>query len=157
MPGLWHALVAFRCALARHPSVVKGKELMLEAEQPKLGPVVLIPLATLVDTSPQNLFCRLFFGRAQGDGLTLQLVFFDGEEAFERWSSHDSLYGSRHLAQKWHEDRTSAERLESCLERSEIANQIDRMVRVTPRSRSCACITSTAVPVVECVPFTAYI
>ncbi|XP_071786019.1 glutaminyl-peptide cyclotransferase-like isoform X1 [Asterias amurensis] len=32
---------------------------------------------------------------------TLQLIFFDGEEAFERWSNFDSLYGSRHLAQKW--------------------------------------------------------
>lgn len=32
---------------------------------------------------------------------TLQFVFFDGEEAFEQWSSTDSLYGSRHLADKW--------------------------------------------------------
>ncbi|XP_075352187.1 glutaminyl-peptide cyclotransferase [Mycteria americana] len=32
--------------------------------------------------------------------LSLQLIFFDGEEAFVRWSSSDSLYGSQHLAQK---------------------------------------------------------
>jgi glutaminyl-peptide cyclotransferase len=32
---------------------------------------------------------------------TLQLIFFDGEEAFEQWSQTDSLYGSRHLAEKW--------------------------------------------------------
>ena len=32
---------------------------------------------------------------------TLQLVFFDGEEAFVQWSNEDSLYGSRHLAAKW--------------------------------------------------------
>ncbi|KAE8601936.1 hypothetical protein XENTR_v10013839 [Xenopus tropicalis] len=32
--------------------------------------------------------------------LSLQLIFFDGEEAFQRWSSYDSLYGSKHLAQK---------------------------------------------------------
>ncbi|XP_039385716.1 glutaminyl-peptide cyclotransferase isoform X5 [Mauremys reevesii] len=32
--------------------------------------------------------------------LSLQLIFFDGEEAFVRWSPTDSLYGSRHLAQK---------------------------------------------------------
>lgn len=31
---------------------------------------------------------------------TLWLVFFDGEEATERWSDSDSLYGSRHLVQK---------------------------------------------------------
>jgi len=33
--------------------------------------------------------------------LTLQLVFFDGEEAFNSWTSTDSLYGSRHLANLW--------------------------------------------------------
>ncbi|KAF9436316.1 hypothetical protein BGZ76_004277 [Entomortierella beljakovae] len=32
---------------------------------------------------------------------TLQLVFFDGEEAFGDWSHTDSLYGSRHLADVW--------------------------------------------------------
>uniref|UniRef100_UPI00398F894A glutaminyl-peptide cyclotransferase isoform X1 n=2 Tax=Pristiophorus japonicus TaxID=55135 RepID=UPI00398F894A len=32
--------------------------------------------------------------------LTLQLIFFDGEEAFQYWSENDSLYGSRHLAHK---------------------------------------------------------
>jgi len=30
--------------------------------------------------------------------VTLQLVFFDGEEAFVRWTKKDSLYGSRRLA-----------------------------------------------------------
>ncbi|XP_048392863.1 glutaminyl-peptide cyclotransferase-like [Stegostoma tigrinum] len=32
--------------------------------------------------------------------LTLQLIFFDGQEAIESWSEIDSLYGSRHLANK---------------------------------------------------------
>lgn len=31
--------------------------------------------------------------------VTLQLVFFDGEESFEEWTESDSLYGSRHLAE----------------------------------------------------------
>jgi Zn-dependent M28 family amino/carboxypeptidase len=32
----------------------------------------------------------------------LYLVWFDGEEAFNReWAGTDNLYGSRHLAQKW--------------------------------------------------------
>lgn len=34
---------------------------------------------------------------------TLQIVFFDGEEAFHQWSATDSVYGSRHLAQVWDE------------------------------------------------------
>ncbi|KAI9484409.1 hypothetical protein BDB00DRAFT_774987 [Zychaea mexicana] len=33
---------------------------------------------------------------------TLQLVFFDGEEAFVRWTEEDSIYGAKHLAEKWH-------------------------------------------------------
>uniref|UniRef100_A0A1B0EU82 Glutaminyl-peptide cyclotransferase n=1 Tax=Glossina morsitans morsitans TaxID=37546 RepID=A0A1B0EU82_GLOMM len=33
--------------------------------------------------------------------LSLMLIFFDGEEAFEEWLPEDSLYGSRHLARKW--------------------------------------------------------
>ncbi|KIP10852.1 hypothetical protein PHLGIDRAFT_183783 [Phlebiopsis gigantea 11061_1 CR5-6] len=32
---------------------------------------------------------------------TLQLVFFDGEEAFKDWTATDSIYGARHLAEKW--------------------------------------------------------
>lgn len=32
---------------------------------------------------------------------TLQLVFFDGEEAFKDWTDADSIYGARHLAQTW--------------------------------------------------------
>jgi Zn-dependent M28 family amino/carboxypeptidase len=34
------------------------------------------------------------------------LVFFDGEEAFGEWSDTDSLYGSRHLAERWRADGT---------------------------------------------------
>lgn len=34
------------------------------------------------------------------------LVFFDGEEALHEWSDTDSLYGSRHLAEKWTQDGT---------------------------------------------------
>ncbi|KAK4313004.1 hypothetical protein Pmani_015615 [Petrolisthes manimaculis] len=34
--------------------------------------------------------------------LTLQFIFFDGEEAFRRWSNTDSLYGSRNLAARLH-------------------------------------------------------
>lgn len=33
--------------------------------------------------------------------VTLQMVFFDGEEAFVKWTQTDSLYGARHLAKKW--------------------------------------------------------
>ena len=29
------------------------------------------------------------------------LVWFDGEEAVAQWTETDSLYGSRHLAERW--------------------------------------------------------
>jgi len=34
------------------------------------------------------------------------LAFLDGEEAFGEWSDSDSLYGSRHLADRWRQDGT---------------------------------------------------
>jgi glutaminyl-peptide cyclotransferase len=40
------------------------------------------------------------------DGYSVWLVFFDGEEAFQTWSTSDSTYGSRHLAAKWGRDGT---------------------------------------------------
>ncbi len=40
------------------------------------------------------------------EGYSVWLVFFDGEEAIEKWSASDSTYGSRHLAAKWGGDGT---------------------------------------------------
>lgn len=40
----------------------------------------------------------------QNPSVTLQMVFFDGEEAFVDWTETDSLYGSRHLAAKWEKE-----------------------------------------------------
>ncbi|MHB1699996.1 MAG: M28 family peptidase [Acidobacteriaceae bacterium] len=40
------------------------------------------------------------------DGYSVWLVFDDGEEAIQQWSSSDSLYGTRHLAAKWQNDGT---------------------------------------------------
>lgn len=37
----------------------------------------------------------------QNHEVSLQLIFFDGEEAFHKWGPTDSLYGSRHLCEKW--------------------------------------------------------
>jgi glutaminyl-peptide cyclotransferase len=39
-------------------------------------------------------------------GPAVWLVFFDGEEAFKKWTDTDSTYGSRHLASKWQQDGT---------------------------------------------------
>lgn len=39
-------------------------------------------------------------------GYSVWLAFLDGEEAIQRWTDTDSVYGSRHLAEKWQADGT---------------------------------------------------
>jgi glutaminyl-peptide cyclotransferase len=41
------------------------------------------------------------------DGYSIWLLWTDGEEAFVKWTATDSLYGTRHLAQKWQQDGTA--------------------------------------------------
>ena len=41
------------------------------------------------------------------DGYSVWLVWTDGEEAFVSWTDTDSLYGTRHLAEKWQQDGTA--------------------------------------------------
>ena len=48
------------------------------------------------------------FRGKQLDGYTVWLLWTDGEEAFQQWSATDSLYGTRHLAEKWKQDGTAA-------------------------------------------------
>jgi Zn-dependent M28 family amino/carboxypeptidase len=40
------------------------------------------------------------------EGYSVWLLFDDGEEAIQQWSTRDSLYGTRHLAAKWSQDGT---------------------------------------------------
>eukprot|EP01090_Pellita_catalonica_P000920 TRINITY_DN10653_c0_g3_i1.p1 TRINITY_DN10653_c0_g3~~TRINITY_DN10653_c0_g3_i1.p1 ORF type:complete len:336 (-),score=51.36 TRINITY_DN10653_c0_g3_i1:473-1480(-) len=39
--------------------------------------------------------------RKEEQDADLQVIFFDGEEAFKAWTNTDSIYGSRHLAELW--------------------------------------------------------
>jgi len=43
----------------------------------------------------------------KNEGPAIWLVFFDGEEAIKTWTATDSVYGSRHLAEKWDKDGTA--------------------------------------------------
>ena len=40
------------------------------------------------------------------EGYSVWLLWTDGEEAIRTWSATDSVYGSRHLAEKWQKDGT---------------------------------------------------
>ncbi|CAG8675601.1 13450_t:CDS:2, partial [Dentiscutata heterogama] len=57
-----------------------------------------VPCAMLIDLAHR---LNPYFNNRIDNDLTLQIIFFDGEEAFKVWTSNDSLYGSRHLAAKW--------------------------------------------------------
>jgi Zn-dependent M28 family amino/carboxypeptidase len=41
------------------------------------------------------------------DGYSVWLVFSDGEEAVKQWTDTDSVYGMRHLAERWQKDGTA--------------------------------------------------
>jgi glutaminyl-peptide cyclotransferase len=60
---------------------------------------------------------------------TLQLIFFDGEEAFQQWTSTDSIYGSRHLAHLWNKRKFPSNQLErkKCAHIDDMASELDRM------------------------------
>ncbi|KAH0622554.1 hypothetical protein JD844_024951 [Phrynosoma platyrhinos] len=58
---------------------------------------MMLELARALDTQLHSLKQMNLSARPD---LSLKLIFFDGEEAFIRWSPSDSLYGSRSLAQK---------------------------------------------------------
>ncbi len=53
---------------------------------------LLLELARVISKSPSREF-------------TIRFAFFDGEEAFEEWGPRDSLYGSRHLVEKWRAEK----------------------------------------------------
>jgi glutaminyl-peptide cyclotransferase len=40
------------------------------------------------------------------EGYSVWLLWTDGEEALKQWSATDSLYGTRHIAEKWENDGT---------------------------------------------------
>jgi Zn-dependent M28 family amino/carboxypeptidase len=51
---------------------------------------------------------RVLAGNRAALRSTICFVFFDGEEAFEKYSATDGFYGSRHLVREWKRDGTLA-------------------------------------------------
>lgn len=58
-----------------------------------------VPCAMILELVT-SLDAQLLSYKQQKVPVSLQLVFFDGEESFEQWTDADSLYGSRHLAER---------------------------------------------------------
>ena len=59
-----------------------------------------VPCAQMLNMA-QTMKEELRLHKSKQPELTLQFLFFDGEEAFQRWTSTDSIYGSRELAKIW--------------------------------------------------------
>ncbi|KAI8937059.1 hypothetical protein NX059_006278 [Plenodomus lindquistii] len=65
---------------------------------------MLLHVAKVVDAYVQRMYDEM---QELGEGgsvemdMGIQILFLDGEEAFEKWTDDDSLYGSRALAQQW--------------------------------------------------------
>jgi len=55
---------------------------------------LLLDIATVLNQNIQS---------TSGKRPLLKIVFLDGEEAFKDWTAQDSIYGARHLANKWQE------------------------------------------------------
>lgn len=64
----------------------------------------------------------------QNNDISLQLIFFDGEEAFKKWTDTDSIYGARHLAAKWNRLRfPSKEQDKAACPNKKIVSELDRI------------------------------
>jgi glutaminyl-peptide cyclotransferase len=61
-----------------------------------------VPCAMLINMA--SVLSHHLQQRLTNDDLSLMFIFFDGEEAFVQWTATDSIYGSRHLAEKWEKE-----------------------------------------------------
>ncbi|KAG7278356.1 hypothetical protein CRUP_024601 [Coryphaenoides rupestris] len=68
------------------------EKVFLGASDSAVPCAMMLELASALDGQLRSL-------KQQKPPVTLQLVFFDGEESFEEWTATDSLYGSRHLSE----------------------------------------------------------
>lgn len=67
--------------------------------------------------------------------LGLEIIFLDGEEAFESWTNEDSIYGARHLANKWSSEvyeNTDGSKLKTRLESIDIFMLLDLLGSANP-------------------------
>lgn len=103
-----------------------------------------VPCAMMLDIA-QTLAPYMY--KRVNQNIGLQLIFFDGEEAFRDWTATDSLYGSRHLAQKWEQKWYPSS---SSLNNFELSKEIDRIVSIPSQLKKnfcflgCVCTTRSS-------------
>ncbi|KAJ2708359.1 hypothetical protein H4R19_004782 [Coemansia spiralis] len=86
-----------------------------------------VPVALILDVA-RGLAKRI--DQQPSTDVTLQLVFFDGEEAYVEWTHTDSTYGSRHLAELWerHPDPATVAALSATTKHIPELERVDLMV-----------------------------
>lgn len=62
-----------------------------------------VPCAMLINLA--HVMNEYFLTLKSKKDVSIKLIFFDGEEAFESWTATDSIYGARHLAEKWEDEK----------------------------------------------------
>ena len=82
---------------------------------------ILLEFANQLRTRPPN---------KKRDGYSVWLVWTDGEEAVKTWSDTDSLYGTRHLTEKWEKDGT-LKKIKALMVMDMIADADLNIIRVT--------------------------
>jgi len=89
----WDPLAPRRLVLACHydSKILPGVEFIAATDSA-------VPCALMLDVA--STLASLLANRYYKN-IGLQLLFLDGEEAFIEWTATDSIYGARHLAQKW--------------------------------------------------------
>lgn len=118
----YNPLACRRLVLACHyDSLIIKKKTFVGATDSAVPCAMMINLAKILDK-------ELRYQQQLKDILTLQMIFFDGEEAFERWSKTDSLYGSRHLAKLWNTKKfPQGNNDEYCKNHGDFVSFLDRM------------------------------
>jgi len=86
-----------RLVIACHYDSKRTPEGFLGATDSAVPCAQMINLATVMRKDLNDVHNK----SSQGQDLTMQLLFFDGEEPFIRWTGNDNTYGSRHLAKEW--------------------------------------------------------
>uniref|UniRef100_A0A034W9D5 Glutaminyl-peptide cyclotransferase n=1 Tax=Bactrocera dorsalis TaxID=27457 RepID=A0A034W9D5_BACDO len=90
-----------------------------------------VPCATMLNTA-KTLSSYLLGDFKDRSDIGLMLIFFDGEEAIKDWSDTDSIYGSRHLAAKLSNTRTSGG-LGRSIDRIEVLVLLDLIGAANPK------------------------
>jgi len=97
-----------RIVLAAHyDSKYFENEIFIGATDSAVPCAILMDIAESLNSALDNKL-KIIEAEEGKEGLkrstTIQMIFFDGEEAFENWTSTDSIYGARHLADKWEKE-----------------------------------------------------